>query len=169
MNFHEFGSRISHSSVKNVVCKQGDQTSLWKTAQNVAQLIFLSKLRHNLYHGKNSPSIWATHVIFWKVLIVNNRTIGENLPNVVTLFVKTASTVLNITLKNLKHSPQKCSPLYRACCHYPLISIIRSIKLKIYYFCPKDWPAQQKNENKRNKLNQLFFPFFVYIVTYICM
>jgi hypothetical protein len=32
---------------------QGDQMSVWKIAQNVAQPIFLSKLLHSLNRGKN--------------------------------------------------------------------------------------------------------------------
>jgi hypothetical protein len=35
--------------------KQGDQMSLWKTAQDVAQFIFLSKIIQNFYREKKKP------------------------------------------------------------------------------------------------------------------
>jgi hypothetical protein len=53
-------------------------------AQKVAQCIF-AKLMHNLYHGKSSPKMWVTSVIFKKLPKVNNYPLGENSPNLVTL------------------------------------------------------------------------------------
>jgi hypothetical protein len=44
---------------------QGDQISLWKMAQNVAQPMF--------YRGKSSLKIWATSAIFKRLPKVNNR------------------------------------------------------------------------------------------------
>jgi hypothetical protein len=51
----------------------GDQMS-----QNVAQRVFLkSKLIHNLYHGKSSPHICATYVIYQSLPKENNHPKGE--------------------------------------------------------------------------------------------
>jgi hypothetical protein len=39
----------------NIGARQGDQMSLRKIAQNVAQSIFLSELKQSIYLGKSSP------------------------------------------------------------------------------------------------------------------
>jgi hypothetical protein len=57
---------------------------LKKVAQNVAQPIFLSKLIA-VTVGNSSPSICATSVIFKRQPKVNNRPLGQNWPNLVTL------------------------------------------------------------------------------------
>jgi hypothetical protein len=42
---------------------QGDQLSFGKkNRQNVSKLTFLSKLMHDLFHGKSLPKIWAASV-----------------------------------------------------------------------------------------------------------
>jgi hypothetical protein len=46
---------------------------------------------HNFYRGKNCPIFSATWVIFKKVPKVNNRSKGENSPNLVTLLETTGS------------------------------------------------------------------------------
>jgi hypothetical protein len=59
-------------------CAQGDQMSLRKIAQNVAQPIFLQILIHNLKCGKCSPHFWATFVNFQKQPKGNNYLLGES-------------------------------------------------------------------------------------------
>jgi hypothetical protein len=57
---------------------QGDQMSLWKITQNVAQQFFLQNLCITLmYRGKSSPKMWAISVIFIKLPKVNNDPLGE--------------------------------------------------------------------------------------------
>jgi hypothetical protein len=54
-------------------------------AQKVAQNNFCQS-QHILYNfGKSSTKIWTTFVIFEKLSNVNNRPLGENSPNLVTL------------------------------------------------------------------------------------
>jgi hypothetical protein len=54
--------------------------SLLKNRPKCGKTIFVNI---NVYHGKNSPRIWATFV-FLKTG-QNNHPIGKNLPNLVTL------------------------------------------------------------------------------------
>jgi hypothetical protein len=61
-----------------------------KIAQNVAQLIFLSKLIHNIYLGKSGVKMWANSEIFKNLTKANNPTLGANSPNLVTLFCATS-------------------------------------------------------------------------------
>jgi hypothetical protein len=51
-----------------------------KIAQNVAQLIFLSKLIHNIYLGKSGVKMWANSEIFKNLTKANNPTLGANSP-----------------------------------------------------------------------------------------
>jgi hypothetical protein len=44
----------------------------------------LTKFIHNRYFGKSGTKNWATFVISKKVPKVNNRSLGENSPNLVT-------------------------------------------------------------------------------------
>jgi hypothetical protein len=56
-----------------------------KIAQKVAQNKFCQS-QHIIYNfGKSSTKIWTTFVIFEKLSKVNNRPLGENSPNLVTL------------------------------------------------------------------------------------
>jgi hypothetical protein len=66
---------------------QSDQMNRLKNRPKCIPTPFWSKLMHNLYCGKSSPTIWATSVIFNKLARVNNHTLGENLPNLVALIV----------------------------------------------------------------------------------
>jgi hypothetical protein len=56
-----------------------------KIAQSVAQPIFKSKLISNIYFGQSSHKLWAIYVIFQKLPKANNRPLGKNSPNLVTL------------------------------------------------------------------------------------
>jgi hypothetical protein len=67
--------------------EQGDLMSPWKVAQNVDQRVFCSKLIPNFYRGKSATSTWTTSVILKNLSNVNNRPMGENSPNLVTLHV----------------------------------------------------------------------------------
>jgi hypothetical protein len=49
-----------------------------------AQTHFLSKFKCNFYQV-HRPKIWATSVIFKTLSKANDRPVGENLPNQVTL------------------------------------------------------------------------------------
>jgi hypothetical protein len=56
-----------------------------KVAQNVAQPIFCQNEYITGTVEKSSPTICATSVVFNKLAKENNRPVGENLPNLVTL------------------------------------------------------------------------------------
>jgi hypothetical protein len=60
--------------------------SLWgKNRPSFSPTRFMSNFIHNFYLGKSRPKICATSVIIKKLSNENNRPIGVNLPNLVTL------------------------------------------------------------------------------------
>jgi hypothetical protein len=71
---------------------QGDQLSLWKNRPACGPTHFCQYKYITYSVEKSSPIFLATFVIFLKLPRVNNRPMGENLPNLVTL--------LKITLVN---------------------------------------------------------------------
>jgi hypothetical protein len=56
----------------------------FQIAQNVATH-FLSNLTPNFVHGKTKQKMWDSSVTFQKLPKVNNYSIGEKSPNLVTL------------------------------------------------------------------------------------
>jgi hypothetical protein len=64
---------------------QGDQMSLLKNRPKCSPTNFLTKLMHYLYHGKSSPKLWATFVIFKKTEQSKPSPMDKFSPNLVTL------------------------------------------------------------------------------------
>jgi hypothetical protein len=64
---------------------QSDQMISWKSRPKCSPTKYLSKLINNCFRGKTGPKICLTSVIFKTLPKVNNRPIGEYLPNLVTL------------------------------------------------------------------------------------
>jgi hypothetical protein len=60
----------------------------------------LWKLIHNLRRRIKYPQNVATFVIFKKLPKVNNRPLGENSPNLVTLFVRKIEGVMKCMLSS---------------------------------------------------------------------
>jgi hypothetical protein len=58
---------------------------LLKTRPNSSRINVLPQLVYYFHCGKNCSKIWATFEIFQRLPEVNNRPIGENSPNLVTL------------------------------------------------------------------------------------
>jgi hypothetical protein len=56
-----------------------------KFAQNVSQPIFWTYYYISFTEEKSCPRLWTNSVIFIKLAKVNNRPMGENSPNLVTL------------------------------------------------------------------------------------
>jgi hypothetical protein len=76
-----FSFKWIHTTEVNVRCRQGDQMSLWRNRPNCSPTSFFASFTVE----KSSPIVWPTFVIFKKQPKVNNRPIGENSPNLVTL------------------------------------------------------------------------------------
>jgi hypothetical protein len=70
-------------------CCQGDQMSLWKITQNLAQSPFCQNYYVcTFYCGKNAHNVWATPVCNWKTGHSKywiKTYVGEYSPNLVTL------------------------------------------------------------------------------------
>jgi hypothetical protein len=69
-----------------LVSNQCDQMSSRKSRPNCCPTHYISILTRNRYHGKWNPKESATFVILTNLLEVNNHPLGENSPNLVTLF-----------------------------------------------------------------------------------
>jgi hypothetical protein len=92
-----------HQSQK-MPLNQGDQMSYEKVAKNVAQYIFCQNDSKNPNRGKSSLKMWPISVSFNKLPKVNNHSIGEISPNLVTLL----STYVCIhTMSSAKYTRMK--------------------------------------------------------------
>jgi hypothetical protein len=65
---------------------------------------YVSKLTHNLNRGKNSHKMWTTCIIFRNLPRDNNHPLGENSPNLVTLFPNPAVSETSSVRKWFDHA-----------------------------------------------------------------
>jgi hypothetical protein len=85
----QFSSR--QASYLSMAWNQGDQTSLWKIAQNVAQPILFENYWRNLTMDKEAQNAWCFCNFQVTVQNKNNHQLGENSSNLVTLLALISS------------------------------------------------------------------------------